>query len=117
MRLLANENFPGAAVNLLRQHGHDVAWVRTDSPGVADQDVMARAVAEQRVLVTFDKDFGYLAFRLGLPASCGIVLFRISPSSPDSVARTALTVLESRTNWAGHFSVVEETRVRMTPLP
>lgn len=117
MRLLADENFLGAAVDLLRQHGHDVAWVRTDSPGADDQDIVSRAVAEQRVLVTFDKDFGYLAFRLGVPASCGIVLFRISPGSPENVAHTALTVLESRTDWAGNFSVVEETRVRMAPLP
>jgi predicted nuclease of predicted toxin-antitoxin system len=117
MRLLANENFPRAAVDLLRQHGHDVAWVRTDNPGVDDGDVISRAMAEQRVLVTFDKDFGYLAFRQGMPASCGIVLFRISPSSPEHVAQTALTVLESRTDWAGHFSVIEEGRIRMTPLP
>jgi len=59
----------------------------------------------------------YLAFLLGLPASCGIVLFPVSPSSADTVARTALSVFESRTDWAGHFSVIEETRIRMTPLP
>ncbi len=117
MRLLANENFPGAAVDLLRQHGHDVAWIRTDNLGMDDQDVIRRAVTEQRVLLTFDKDFGYLAFRLGLPASCGIVLFRISPRSPDIVARTATAMLEGRIDWVGHFSVVEETRIRMTPLP
>ena len=64
MRLLANENFPRIAVEALRARGHDVAWVRTDIPGASDQDVIHRAVAENRVLVTFDKDFGELAFRL-----------------------------------------------------
>ena len=117
MRLLADENFPRAAVVLLRQRGHDVGWVRTDNPGADDRDVLGRAVAEQRVLVTFDKDFGYLAFRLGVPATCGVVLFRVSPSSPEHVAQTAATVLESRVDWVGHFSVIEEGRVRMTPLP
>ena len=38
MRVLANENFGGKAVELLRSDGHDVAWVRTDSPG---QDLVA----------------------------------------------------------------------------
>ena len=33
-------------------------------------------MAESRLLLTFDKDFGELTFRLGVPASCGIVLFR-----------------------------------------
>lgn len=48
MRLLADENAPGAAVALLWQHGHDVAWIRMDSPGVDEQTVIARAVAELR---------------------------------------------------------------------
>lgn len=117
MRLLANENFPGVAVEALRSRGHDVVWVRTDSPGISDQEVIGRAIAEIRVLVTFDKDFGELAFRTGVPASCGIVLFRISPASPEHVAQTAITVLESRDDWAGHFSVIEEARVRMIPVP
>ena len=117
MRLLGNENFPSEAVDLLRSRGHDVFWVRTDAPGSNDQEVLARAVAEERILMTFDKDFGELAFRARLPASSGIVLFRISPTSAARVAQVALAVLESRTDWAGHFSVVEENRVRMTPLP
>jgi predicted nuclease of predicted toxin-antitoxin system len=57
-RLLANENFPGAAVEALRSRGHDVAWVRTDAPGSSDREVLHRAVSEARILITFDKDFG-----------------------------------------------------------
>lgn len=117
MKILANENFPGSAVEALRQHGHDVAWVRTDSPGIADPEVMARAAAETRLLVTFDKDFGELAFRERQFAAAGIVLFRVIPDSPAWIADFATSVLESRSDWAGHFSVVEERRVRMTPLP
>jgi hypothetical protein len=36
MRFLANENFPLDAVEALRQNGHDVAWIRIDSPGISD---------------------------------------------------------------------------------
>src|SRR5215468_3517141 len=117
MRLLANENFPGAAVDALRARGHDVLWVRTEAPGITDQQVLARASAESRVLITFDKDFGELAFRTRLPAASGVVLFRIQQSSPAHVAARAVSALESRTDWAGHFSVVLEDRVRMTVLP
>ena len=116
MRLLANENFPGLAITALRSHGHDVVWIREDSPGISDHDVLSRATAEGRILITFDKDFGELVFRLGLNAPSGVILFRIPPDSPSFVAQTAVTVLESRTDWAGHFSVVDENRVRMTPL-
>ncbi|HET7087568.1 MAG TPA: DUF5615 family PIN-like protein [Anaerolineae bacterium] len=117
MRILANENFPGDAVNALRNQGHDVAWVRTDAPGTSDVDVLAHAQRENRIVVTFDKDFGELAFRARLPASSGIILFRISAPSPAHVARVAVAALESRTDWAGHFTVVEDRRIRMTPLP
>jgi hypothetical protein len=43
MRFLANENMPGEAVTALREAGHDVAWVRTDSPGAADRDWAAKS--------------------------------------------------------------------------
>jgi hypothetical protein len=73
VRILADENFPGDAVTALRERGHDVAWVRSDAPGSSDAQVIARAQVEGRVLITFDKDFGELTFRVGLLASSGIV--------------------------------------------
>ena len=117
MRILADENFPGDAVTALRARGHDVVWVRSDAPGSSDPQVLAHAQAEDRILITFDKDFGELAFRSGLPASSGIVLFRISVPSSSYVAQVAVAALESRTDWAGHFAVIEDDRIRMTPLP
>ena len=77
MRFLANENFPFDAVEALRQQGHDVAWIRTESPGISDPEVLSRAQAENRILLIFDKDFGELAFGTKLPATSGIILFRI----------------------------------------
>jgi predicted nuclease of predicted toxin-antitoxin system len=117
VRILANENFPEDAVAMLRAAGHDVAWIRTDEPGAHDEEVLRRAQLEERLLLTFDKDFGELAFRVGLPASSGVVLFRISMPSSTHVARVAVAVLGSRDDWAGHFSVIDDRRIRMTPLP
>ena len=71
MRILANENLPREAVEALRDRGHDVAWVRTDSPGSSDDAVIKRSAAQARVLITFDKDFGELAFRWGLSSPFG----------------------------------------------
>ncbi len=117
MRLLVKENFPGEAVEELRSRGHDVSWVRLDQPGSSDEAVIARAAAEGRILLTFDKDFGELAFKAGLAAPCGIILFRIQPQSPAYITRVAVATLESRTDWSGQFAVVEAGRIRMTPLP
>ncbi|MGH6949975.1 MAG: DUF5615 family PIN-like protein [Vitreimonas sp.] len=86
MRLLANENIPSDAVAALRAAGHDVDWMRETAPGESDAQVIARAVAEQRILLTFDKDFGELAFHSKLPATCGVLLFRIPTPSAEAIA-------------------------------
>jgi|SRR3990172_3998355 len=116
MRFLANENVPYDAVAALRETGHDVAWVRTDGPGSCDEDILSRAVAEERVLITFDKDFGEMAFHSKLPAKCGIILFRIPEKSSSYIAKVVVETVESRTDWAGHFAVVGEHRIRMRTL-
>lgn len=117
MRFLANENFPGDAVVALRSAGHDIAWVRTDAPGMADADILAWAEQENRILLTFDKDFGELAWRMLLPASCGIVLFRLPMPSSNAVGEALAARIGERSDWAGHFSVIEPRRVRMREMP
>jgi hypothetical protein len=113
MRFLANENFPGAAVSMLKSAGHDVVWVRTAGPGTSDPEILAR---EARILLTFDKDFGELARASALPASCGVVLFRIPMPRPSDVGARLADLITARDDWAGHFSVVEPGRVRMRML-
>lgn len=102
MRFLADENLPGAAVTALRAAGHDVAWVRTDAPGSTDRVILERAVAEARGLVTFDKDFGELAWRFGLPAHCGVVLFRVAMPNPTEVGTLITEVLAKPTRGQRH---------------
>jgi predicted nuclease of predicted toxin-antitoxin system len=116
MRILADENFPLVAVEALQKQGHDVIWIRTDAPGSIDRVILARAQAENLVIVTFDKDFGELAFRFNLPALNGIILFRITPSSPERIAEVVVAVLATDTDFAGNFTVVEDDRIRIKPL-
>src|SRR5664280_2573276 len=72
MRFLANENIPAVAVAALQAAGHDVVWVAVASPDSDDRQVLSQAAVEQRLILTFDKDFGELAFRSGLPAGSGV---------------------------------------------
>jgi predicted nuclease of predicted toxin-antitoxin system len=76
MRFLVNENVTATVIRGLRDRGHDVLSVKESMRSEKDEAVLARAQADQRVVVTHDKDFGELAFRSKLPASCGVVLFR-----------------------------------------
>lgn len=81
-----------------------------------DPDILAWAEREARVLLTFDKDFGELAWRRKLPATCGIVLFRLPMPGPMSVGKNLAARVTERDDWAGSFSVVEVGRTRMRKL-
>jgi predicted nuclease of predicted toxin-antitoxin system len=117
MRFLANENVTGTVIQVLRERGHDVLSVKESMRSEQGDVILARAQAEQRIVVTHDKDFGELAFRSQLPASCGVILCRLTGSDPDTDNQRILEALESRMDWAGHFSVVTDDRIRMRALP
>ena len=115
MRFLADENFPANAVKELKAAGHDVIWVATAAPGSGDEDVLALAAREERIILTFDKDFGELAAQ-GLPLSSGIILFRLLMPTSADVGTMLLARISERTDWSGHFAVIEPGRTRMRAL-
>ena len=116
-KFLANENVPAEAVEAARQAGHDLTWIAESSPGADDDAVLAKALAERRVLVTFDKDFGEMAFHQGKTATCGVILFRPRVRSPGYVAQFMVAVLGQAVSWEGNFSVAQEGKLRVVPLP
>jgi predicted nuclease of predicted toxin-antitoxin system len=116
MRFLANENFPRAAVVALEKAGHDVVWIRTAAPGCGDQEVLAWAGREKRILLTFDKDFGELATMSGLPEGCGVILLRIPMLQSNEIGSQLANLIATRNDWIGHFSVIEPGRIRMRTM-
>ncbi len=113
---LANENVPLLVVEAVRAEGHDLAWVSELMPGAEDQAVLARSISDARVLLTFDKDFGDLAFRFGKKSSCGIILLRPKLKSPDYLVQFVVHVLSQPIDWEKHFSVAQEGQIRVVPL-
>ena len=117
MKFLADENFPRPALLALRQAGFDVLSIAETNAGALDDEVLNISVSSNRTLLTFDKDFGELAFRWGMPAQCGVILFRVTPKSPEEITVFILAVMKSQPVWRGYFSVVTRERLRMRPLP
>ena len=116
MKLLADENIPASVVRILEEEGYDIRWIRIDSPGISDIEVMQNAHQEKRIILTYDKDFGELAVKDPIYPSSGIILFRLSQKNPGLIAKYIGEVIKSRQDWEGHFSVVESERIRMRPL-
>jgi predicted nuclease of predicted toxin-antitoxin system len=72
MKLLLDTCVWGGACAALRDAGHDVVWTGMAAEDPGDEEILAKAYGEQRILVTLDKDFGELAVVRGMPHS-GIV--------------------------------------------
>lgn len=118
MRFLANENFPLESVHRLREAGHDVGAIIEDSPGAKDREVLARATNENRIVLTFDRDYGELVYRRRLSVPAGVVYFRFVPTTPKEPAEHLLKLLAiSGLSLKGKFTVVERGQVRQRPLP
>ena len=77
MNLLADESIDAPVVARLRSDGHSVLYVAELSPSIMDDEVLDRANANQCPLMTSDKDFGELVFRLHR-VSLGVILIRLA---------------------------------------
>lgn len=74
--------------------GHDVIWVGDWPNDPGDEEILAQAAAERRVLVTLDKDFGELTVRQER-AHCGIVrLVNLASREQSSVCAQILKTHE-----------------------
>jgi predicted nuclease of predicted toxin-antitoxin system len=119
MRFLADAGLSPATVDFLINLGHEAVHVRTlGMQRSADADVVARARAESRVVLTFDLDFGDV-LALGVLNEPSVIIFRLSDERPASVNRRLAVVVEecAAVLESGALISVEDTRYRVRKLP
>lgn len=116
-RLLANENVPLPSVTLLRDAGFDVAAIAESRPGLPDRAVLELAVADARWIVTFDRDYGELIYARDMPSPPALILLRVRSYRPEDPGRVLVELLLEPSRFAGQFVVVEESSIRIRPLP
>lgn len=92
MNFVLDESMPVRVAERLRAEGHNVVAVQEVSPGIVDDEVLELARSSTAVLVTADKDFGELVFRLGR-AHAGVLLVRLAGSSADEKAEAVSAVV------------------------
>jgi predicted nuclease of predicted toxin-antitoxin system len=117
MRWIVDENVPRSVIRNLRELGHDVISVRESLRSATDIVVLNRAIADQGILVTQDKDFGELVFHTGAPGQYGVVLFRLTGSDLKADNDRMVAVLSGRDDWRGQFAVVTDRQIRLRALP
>ncbi|MBI2141098.1 DUF5615 family PIN-like protein [Candidatus Woesearchaeota archaeon] len=112
MKFLIDTNLGRKFTSLLKQAGHDAIFAKDLLPLRSDEEILAKAKNEGRIVVTNDKDFGELVFRLGRP-SCGVILLRVSTIDPKERFELAKGVLDKA---EGGFVVVKEGQARIRRL-
>jgi predicted nuclease of predicted toxin-antitoxin system len=121
MKFLLDENVDARLKIHLTQFRHEVTRVGSDYPqGLSDRVVLSTARAEGRVLITNDRDFGELVFRLR-QAHQGVILLRLGSYAPLATLIQRLDdVLARYSDELEHFLVVTPRTIRVrrqTPGP
>jgi predicted nuclease of predicted toxin-antitoxin system len=117
MMLLADESVDKPIVDRLRQDGHDIVYIAEVSPSVTDDQVLDEANPRDALLLTGDKDFGELVYRLGR-VHAGIALIRLGGLPAALKAEIVAKVFQNHaTEMPGAFSVISPGGVRIRKPP
>ena len=116
MRFLADECCDAALVDALRSDGYDVLYAIESLRGATDDELLAVAFSDRRILLTEDKDFGELVYRLQRPAH-GVVLLRFDVADRALKLPRLRDLLEQEAErLVGAFVVLEVNKIRVRPL-
>ena len=95
MRFLADENIPKSLIGAIRRKGHSIMDLKEENLlGISDDQLIKIAKNEERIIITFDKDFSDLN-HFPLKKHKGIVLLRYKDKSPQNVVNLFIYLLDS----------------------
>lgn len=117
LRFLADESCDFAVVRVLRADGFDVFAVGEFMQRSDDQALVDLARREDRILLTEDKDFGWLVF-VSAMESAGVVLIRFPGNARLTLADAVKRVVDEHGDQLRNaFVVVQPGVVRIARKP
>lgn len=116
MIFFADEGLDVPLVVALRAQGLNVVHALETMRGADDANVLAAAVASNAVLLTKDKDFGEMVVR-NAANSNGVVLIRIDDlKDARNLSLVVGLLLHHLEQLPGHFTVIQEDKIRLRKL-
>ena len=113
MKLLADEGVDKPIVIALRNAGFDVGSILETNQGAEDEFILSIAYTQQRILITQDKDFGELVYRLK-QVHTGVILIRLQGYSPDAKAEiVSALLLKHSEELVNSFTVIQPNAIRI----
>lgn len=120
MRFLVDQNLSRKLAEALRAAGHDVVHTsEVELSSASDRAVADLAVAEERVVVSADTDFGTLLAASGAGRPSVLLVRLRSPRQAEAIAEIVVANLDEVVEdlEAGAIVVLEDERVRIRRLP
>src|SRR5437763_7773402 len=112
MRFLVDECAGPKVAQWLRAQGHEIFSVYDEARGMEDDDVIQKAHAENRILITNDKDFGEKVYRERRPHR-GVIFMRLEDERASNKIEVLQRLLEGYADrLEDRFVVVTDARVR-----
>ena len=116
VKFLADECCDAHLITRLRAERHDVRYQLEEAPGALDDTILHDAFRDERILLTEDKDFGELVYRLRKPTA-RVILLRIPVEERNKKWPRLLKLIQDRgPKLRGHFVVVDLYKYRFRPL-
>lgn len=113
MKLLANENIPLKSVGFLQLMGYDIKAIGIDDPSISDVEVLKIAMHENRLILTFDRDYGTLIFKYNYRPLQGVIYLRLDKYEPEEPGRIIHKLLtEMAINTENALTVYDGTVIR-----
>jgi predicted nuclease of predicted toxin-antitoxin system len=113
MRFLIDECTGPAVTKWLQRLHRDVFSVYDKARGLDDESIIEKANLENYILVTNDKDFGELVFRMRKPHK-GVILLRLEDERSENKIAVLQRVLESYSDkLVNNFIIVTEKTIRI----
>jgi predicted nuclease of predicted toxin-antitoxin system len=117
LRFLADESCDFAIVRALRAARYDVLAVSEVMQRSDDRELIEQASRERRILLTEDKDFGWLVY-VSHTDSAGVILIRFPGNARQTLVDTFMDLVHTQNQeLSGAFVVVQpgHTRIRRGP--
>ncbi len=112
MRFLIDECTGSKVAEWLRDANYEVFSVFDEARGMTDDDILAKALTENWILITNDKDFGEMVFRERRKHH-GVVFMRLDDERATNKIEVLRRLLEGYAEkLPEEFVVVTETKVR-----
>ncbi len=113
MKVVADESVDFGIITGLREIGFQILSILEDHSGIKDEDVLRIAVKEKGLLITEDKDFGEIIYRLK-QRHMGILLIRLTDMPRRERIELVVEIIVRHINdLRNNFSVLDRRGLRI----